>query len=90
MNETTIFSHTATSTHFKLNSKLYMTASLSLEESAVKILTQHNFQLKAVQMSFLLMVLWVIKRQWMKKFISLVRHLQIQLQHLLHFIAQTS
>lgn len=31
VNETTIFSHTAISTHFKLNSKLYMTASLSLE-----------------------------------------------------------
>ena len=54
VNETTIFSHTATSTHFKLNSKLYMTASLSLERVSSENTDSAQLSIESDQMSTIL------------------------------------
>ena len=54
VNETTIFSFTATSTHFKVNSKLYLTASISLERVSADNTDSAQLSIESDQMTNLL------------------------------------
>ena len=90
VDETTIFSHTATSTHFKLNSKLYMTASLSLERVSSENTDSAQLSIESDQMSTILVDGALGYQKTMDEKIHITCSTYKFNSIFCHFIAQTS